>query len=90
MLNISLLHNYAPYYMILNPKIEEKNLPTVGGGHPPPPPSTPSLRSVASLPRAWSLRSVAFVLKILSVFFLKSEITPPPSFEDLSTPFIIL
>ena len=34
-----------------------KNLPTVGGGHPPP---TSSPRSVASLPRAWSLRSLAF------------------------------
>ena len=31
-----------------------KNLPTVGGGTPPSP------RSVASLPRAWSLRSLAF------------------------------
>ena len=39
--------------------------------------SLPSPRSVASLPRAWSLRSLAFVLKILSVFFLKSSPPPP-------------
>ena len=43
--------------------------------HPPP---TPSPRSVASLPRAWSLRSLAFVLNII-FFGQKSEILPPPT-----------
>ena len=45
-------------------------------------PSHTLSRSVASLPRPWSLGSLAFVLN----FFLKSEINP--TFEDLSTPLI--
>ena len=37
-----------------------KKLPTVGKGTPRPP--TPSPRSVATLPRAWSLRSLAKIV----------------------------
>ena len=76
MLKISLLH--APDYMILTPKIEKF---PYGGRQDTPLPHPPPARS---------LRSLAFVLKIFSVFFLKSEITPPPphththTFEDLS------
>ena len=84
MLKISLLH--APDYMILTPKIEKSPYPGRGNI-----PSHTLPRSVASLPRAWSPRSLAFVLKIFSVFFLKSEIPPPPlphTFEDLSTPLV--
>ena len=47
---------------------KSKNFPTVGGRTPPLPHPPP----------ARSLRSLAFVLKIFCVFFLKSEITPPP------------
>ena len=49
------------------------------GGHPRPTPSPPLGR----------FAPLAFVLKILYVFFLKSEIIPPPhTFEDLSTPLL--
>ena len=72
-IQISLLH--APDYKCTwFWPLNLENLPTVGGETPPP---TPSPRSVALLPRAWSLRSFAFVLKIFSVFFLKSEIICP-------------
>ena len=40
-----------------------KQLPTVGGGTPPPPPPTPIPRSVAMLPRAWSLCSLAKITR---------------------------
>ena len=48
------LSRYAPDCTILSPKMQK--LPTVGGG---PPPSHTLPPSVASLPRAWSLRSLA-------------------------------
>ena len=50
-----------------------KKLPTVGGpgGHPPP---TPSPRSVATLPRAWLLRSLSKIVPP-QMFWL---ITPLP------------
>ena len=59
---------------------QSEKSPYRGRRHPPP---TPSPRSVTSLPRAWSLRSLAFVLNI----FLGSEIrNHPPTFNELSTP----
>ena len=64
MLKISLLH--APDYMILTTKIEKS--PYRGRADTPLPHPSP----------ARSLRSLAFVLKIFSVFFLKSP--PPPHF----------
>ena len=48
---------YAPDCTFSSRKI--KKLPTVGGGTPPP---TPSPRSVATLPRARSLRSLAKIV----------------------------
>ena len=48
------LSRYAPDCTILSPKMQK--LPTVGGGTPPSHTLPPS---VASLPRAWSLRSLA-------------------------------
>ena len=56
-----------------------KNLPTVGGGtslpHPPP---------------ARSLRSLGLGRSAPSHFPYKLETIPPPTFEDLSTPLVIM
>ena len=51
------------------------------GGHPPPPPSQPSPRSVASLPRAWSLRSLAFWSEIRNH-------PPPPLLKTCLRPWL--
>ena len=69
MLKISLLH--APDYMILTPQIEKSPYPGRGKHTLP--------RSVASLIRAWSLRSLAFCSQ--NNYFL---------FEDLSTPMCVV
>ena len=60
--DVKLSLRYAPDCTFSSRKM--KKLLTVGGGTPPPTPS-PSPRSVATLPRAWSLRSLA-------------KIVPPP------------
>ena len=64
------LLRYAPDCIFSSRKM--KKLLTVGGGTPPP---TSSPRSVATLPRAWSLRSLA---KIAPPNVLAHYATGPP------------
>ena len=66
-LSQNFLCRYAPDCTISSPKMQK--LPTVGGGNPPshtlPPPP-----SVASRPRAWSLRSLAILCTQFSDFLM--------------------
>ena len=64
-------YSYAPDCTFSSRKM--KKLPTVGGGTPPSP------RSIATLPRAWSLRSLAkFALPNVLAHYATARCPPPP------------